>query len=104
MHIAHLELARDYISAGLLDRAGELLLDLETESEEQRDVSRQHLIEIYRSESEWRRAIDVARTLLPRKSLLRGTTAPAPVPGQPVQVQLAHFSLRTGAGTGRERG
>jgi lipopolysaccharide biosynthesis regulator YciM len=91
MHIAHLELARDYISAGLLDRAEKLLLDLETESEEQRDVSRQHLIEIYRSESEWRRAIDVARTLLPRKSLLRGTTAPSPVPGQPVQVQLAHF-------------
>jgi lipopolysaccharide biosynthesis regulator YciM len=91
MHIAHLELARDYISAGLLDRAEKLLLDLETESEEQRDVSRQHLIEIYRSESEWRRAIDVARTLLPRKSLLRGSGSSAPPPGQPVQVQLAHF-------------
>jgi lipopolysaccharide biosynthesis regulator YciM len=91
MHIAHLELARDYISAGLLDRAEKLLLDLERESEEQRDVSRQHLIEIYRSESEWGRAIEVARTLLPRKSLLRGVASTAPLPGQPVREQLAHF-------------
>jgi lipopolysaccharide biosynthesis regulator YciM len=32
VHMAHLELARDYISAGLLDRAEKLLLDLVEES------------------------------------------------------------------------
>ncbi|MFK7829272.1 MAG: lipopolysaccharide assembly protein LapB [Congregibacter sp.] len=91
MHIAHLELARDYITAGLLDRAERLLLDLVAESDEQRDVSRQHLIEIYRSESEWRRAIDEAHALLPRKSLLRASTPGPLLSGQPVQSQMAHF-------------
>ena len=32
LHLAHLELARDYISAGLLDRAEKLLIDLVVES------------------------------------------------------------------------
>jgi lipopolysaccharide biosynthesis regulator YciM len=90
VHLAHLELARDYIGAGLLDRAEKLLLDLVQESDEQRDVSRLHLIEIFRSESEWDRAIEMARALLPRKSLLRSAAA-AQLPGQPVHCQLAHF-------------
>lgn len=91
MHIAHLELARDYISAGLLDRAERLLLDLVAESDAQRDVSRQHLIEIYRSESDWRRAIEEARALLPRKGLLRASIPGPQLSGQPVVSQLAHF-------------
>lgn len=91
MHIAHLELARDYISAGLLDRAETLLLDLVAESDEQRDVSRQYLVEIYRSESEWQRAIEEARALLPKRSLLRGETRTSQLSGQPMAVQLAHF-------------
>lgn len=90
VHMAHLELARDYIGAGLLDRAEKLLLDLVEESEEQRDVSRLHLIEIFRSESEWDHAIEMALALLPRKSLLRSAAA-AQLPGQPVHCQLAHF-------------
>lgn len=92
MHIAHLELARDYISAGLLDRAEKLFLDLVAESEEQRDVSRHHLIELYRSQRDWRPAIEQARALRPRRGLLR---AAAPLAmqfsGQAVPVQLAHF-------------
>lgn len=91
MHMAHLELARDYISAGLLDRAETLLIDLVAESDEQRDVSRLYLVEIYRSESEWQRAIDEAKALLPRKSLLRGATQAPQLSGQPIPVQLAHF-------------
>jgi lipopolysaccharide biosynthesis regulator YciM len=91
MHIAHLELARDYISAGLLDRAEKLLLDLVEESDAQRDVSRQHLLEIYRSESEWQRAIDQARLLLPRKGLLRSVAQTPQLSGQSIAVQLAHF-------------
>ncbi|WOJ94866.1 lipopolysaccharide assembly protein LapB [Congregibacter variabilis] len=91
MHIAHLELARDYISAGLLDRAETLLLDLVAESDEQRDVSRQYLVEIYRSESEWQRAIDEAQALLPKRSLLRGEPPSSQLSGQPMAIQLAHF-------------
>jgi lipopolysaccharide biosynthesis regulator YciM len=91
-HIAHLELARDYVSAGLLDRAETLFLDLVEESDEQRDTSRQHLVELYRSQSDWRQAIVQARALLPKRALLRsgGTMAP-PGSSQPVAVQLAHF-------------
>lgn len=91
MHIAHLELARDYISAGLLDRAETLLQDLVEESDEQRDISRLYLVEIYRSESEWQRAIDEAKGLLPRRSLLGGETQATQLSGQPIPVQLAHF-------------
>ncbi len=91
MHLAHLELARDYIGAGLLDRAERLLLDLVTESDEQRDVSRQHLLEIYRSESEWAQAIEQAQALLPRKGLLRSASPELHLSGQSVAVQMAHF-------------
>ena len=65
VHLAHLELARDYISAGLLDRAERLLLDLVEESPAQRRTSQRHLLEIYQSEREWSRAIDIAKDLLP---------------------------------------
>ncbi|WP_439105898.1 lipopolysaccharide assembly protein LapB [Congregibacter sp.] len=91
MYIAHLELARDYISAGLLDRAETLLLDLVKESDEQRDVSRLYLLEIYRSESEWQRAIDEAKALLPKRSLLGGDAQDLKLSGQSIPVQLAHF-------------
>ncbi len=72
IHQAHLELARDYISAGLLDRAESLLLSLVDESAEQRDASRRYLLEIYQSEREWQRAIEVSGDFLPRKTLLGG--------------------------------
>ncbi len=89
VHQAHLELARDYISAGLLDRAERLLLDLVEESPEQRRASQRHLLEIYQNEREWQQAIDVAMALLPRKSLL--STGIEPIDGQPVAVALAHY-------------
>ena len=91
VHQAHLELARDYISAGLLDRAERLLLDLVEESPEQRRASRRHLLEIYQSERDWQQAIDQATALLPRKSLLKGSAASGSDRGQPVAVSLAHF-------------
>lgn len=90
-HLAHLELARDYIGAGLLDRAERLLLDLVAESDEQRDVSRQYLLELYRLEGEWARAIEQARALLPRRGLLRAVAPTQRLPGQAVAVQMAHF-------------
>lgn len=91
VHQAHLELARDYISAGLLDRAERLLLDLVDESPEQRRASRKHLLEIYQSERDWAQAIEQATALLPRKSLLKGAPASNSNRGQPIQVTLAHL-------------
>lgn len=91
LHLAHLELARDYISAGLLDRAERLLLDLVGESGSHRRVARRHLLEIYESQRDWQSAREVAETLLPRKSLLGGTNVEAEEVGQPVNVLLAHY-------------
>jgi lipopolysaccharide biosynthesis regulator YciM len=86
-----LELARDYIAAGLLDRAEELLRHLVAESEAQRDVSRQHLVDIYRSEGEWQQAIDEARGLLPNTFSLDSRAQNPALSGQPIHIQLAHF-------------
>jgi len=91
VHQAHLELAKDYISAGLLDRAERLLLDLKEESSEQRRAARQHLLEIYQSERDWEQAVEVARELLPRKKLLGGGGARKGELGQDVSVVLAHY-------------
>lgn len=90
VHQAHLELARDYISAGLLDRAERLLLDLVAESPAQRRASQRHLLDIYQSERDWPRAIAVAQELLPRKSLL-GSPQGRVEPGQPVNEVLPHY-------------
>lgn len=91
VHHAHLELARDYISAGLLDRAERLLLDLVEESSSQRRASQRHLLDIYQSEREWQQAIDIAGELMPRKSLLGGAQSEQVEPGQSVAVVLPHY-------------
>ena len=101
VHQAHLELARDYISAGLLDRAERLLLDLVQESPDQRRASQWHLLDIYQSEREWQKAIDTAADLLPRKSLLGGGgTDTQGEPGQSVPVEVTKLQglnwLRSG--------
>lgn len=90
-HIAHLELARDYISAGLLDRAESLLLELLAASEQQRDLCRKYLIDIFRSERDWDRAIGQAQALQPRKRRVSVKAADPQLSGQPMHVQLAHF-------------
>ncbi|MEE4144545.1 MAG: lipopolysaccharide assembly protein LapB [Halieaceae bacterium] len=89
---ARLELALDYISAGLLDRAEELLLELVQDYPEQSRAGRMHLLEIYEIERDWRRAIDVAKALLPRK-LQRDRPAPDGIPerGQRPALRLAHY-------------
>ena len=98
VHQAHLELARDYISAGLFDRAERLLLDLVKDSPEQRRASQRHLLEIFQSQREWANAIEVATALLPRKSLL-SQTGPVPLGAnrQPVAVALAHYHCELAA-------
>lgn len=90
LHLAHLELARDYISAGLLDRAEKLLLDLTRESVGHRRIAKRHLMEIYEAQSEWDSAREVAQSLLPKKKLIGGRQAQEEV-GQPIPVLLAHY-------------
>jgi lipopolysaccharide biosynthesis regulator YciM len=71
LHQAHLELSRDYISAGLLDRAESLLLDLAQEAPELKEIAIHHLLEIYQDEREWQQAIETAKQLLPKKLLIK---------------------------------
>ena len=68
MQRVQLELARDYLLAGLLDRAEELCVQLSQESETGKpdSVRRESLkitLEIYEREKEWSQAIEVAKLL-----------------------------------------
>lgn len=58
-----LELARDYLLAGLLDRAEVLLAGLAKESGSVRQLSLRMTLEIYEQEREWRKAISIAEML-----------------------------------------
>lgn len=60
--LALLELARDYIAAGVLDRAETILLEL-ISNNEQMGPSLQHLLELYQQGKEWFAAINIAYKL-----------------------------------------
>lgn len=60
---ATLELGRDFLRAGLLDRAEDLLLGLVDKAGFQNDA-RQHLLELYQQQKEWGKAIEVAECLV----------------------------------------
>jgi lipopolysaccharide biosynthesis regulator YciM len=62
-HEAQLELARDYVKSGLLDRAEALLLELVELSSAYKVSALEHLIEIYQDENEWDKAIAMAGQL-----------------------------------------
>ncbi|MEX1033608.1 MAG: lipopolysaccharide assembly protein LapB [Cellvibrionaceae bacterium] len=66
-HQAQLELARDYVMAGLLDRAERLFQELVELSPELRDTCLEGLIEIYRDEKEWEKAINAVEHLVGRR-------------------------------------
>lgn len=59
---ASLELGRDYLKAGLLDRAEQLFNSLLGQGGDERIVCR-YLVDIYQQEKEWARAIAVARRI-----------------------------------------
>ncbi|MCL6417011.1 lipopolysaccharide assembly protein LapB [Aestuariirhabdus sp. Z084] len=61
-----LELARDYLFAGLLDRAEALLRDISRAENEIKFDALRLLLEVYQQEKEWQRAIDIAQQLLSR--------------------------------------
>ena len=75
-----LELARDYIAAGLLDRAELLLNELLDENTPAKWDALKHLITIYQTEKEWAKAIYCSKELLANPSFkkdlkLRGAAA-----------------------------
>lgn len=55
-----LELGRDYLSAGLYDRAENLLIEL-LDNKTHRDEAMNSLLEIYQREKDWEKAIDMAQ-------------------------------------------
>lgn len=87
LHRAHLELARDFVSAGLLDRAERLFEDLLVEAPELQKTARRHLLEIYQDEKEWERAIEAAKLLRPKRSLLKAS----PPEDRTIVVALSHY-------------
>jgi len=60
---ATLELGRDYLKAGLLDRAEQLFQQLLKCAEYEKDVC-QHLVELYQQEKEWGKALEVGARLV----------------------------------------
>lgn len=62
-HEAQLELARDYVSAGLLDRAESLFQELVELDSHYKSHALEQLIEIYQDEKEWDKAVTTATML-----------------------------------------
>lgn len=60
---ATLELGRDFLKAGLLDRAEQLFRSLLQRGENEKDVCL-HLIDLYQHEKEWSRALEIATRLV----------------------------------------
>ena len=63
-HQVHLELARDFMAAGLLDRAEMLLKEVIAESTDLRNIAQRYLLDIFQDEREWSEAIHVAEALV----------------------------------------
>ena len=59
---AHLELAQDYLSAGVLDRAEDIYRDL-VSTKAHRVQALRHLVDIYEQERDWEQARSTAREL-----------------------------------------
>ncbi|WP_020209514.1 lipopolysaccharide assembly protein LapB [Gilvimarinus chinensis] len=83
-HESQLELARDYIRSGLLDRAEALLLELVKLSSAYKQAALIHLIEIYQDENEWDNAIFMASKIEDKSCMFGG--------GQSLRQLQAHFS------------
>lgn len=85
-HQVHLELARDFMAAGLYDRAETLLQEVIGESVELRSVAQRYLLDIYQYESEWEEAIEVARALLQSRYMKANPEA-----RRQISRMIAHF-------------
>jgi lipopolysaccharide biosynthesis regulator YciM len=80
-------LANDYLSAGVLDRAEKIFLDL-TQADKREQASYQSLLDIYQQERDWRKAIEVAQTLAANS----GKNMQLPI--AQYNCELAAFALR----------
>lgn len=60
---AQLELANDYVNAGLLDRAEDLFAELVSSKSRYSAEALEHLMVIYQNEGEWSKAIQAANSL-----------------------------------------
>lgn len=74
-HQSELELARDYLAAGLLDRAENLLLELTGNNSEHQQIARELLLEIYQQEKDWGKAVETGRELARQDRTLRSRVA-----------------------------
>lgn len=70
-----LELARDYLAAGLLDRAENLLLELSGKNSVHEQIAQELLLEIYQQEKDWPKAVEVGRGLAREDRKLRPRVA-----------------------------
>jgi len=59
---ALLELAKDYMRAGFLDRAENMFLEL-VDNKQHRISALDHLLDIFQQEKDWERAIEIARQI-----------------------------------------
>lgn len=92
-----LQLAIDYIAAGLLDRAERLLREILDENTPAKWEALQHLITIYQTEKEWQQAIDSSRLLLTssvfrRNQEVRSAAAHYCCELAEIKVAAGHFS------------
>jgi lipopolysaccharide assembly protein B len=67
-HLAMLELARDFLAAGLLDRAEHILVELKNDPDYEEEALSQ-LMQIYQQLKDWEQAITVAERLKKRQGI-----------------------------------
>jgi len=84
-----LELARDYLAAGLLGRAEQLLLELAGKQGAERKIAQLLLLEVYQRERDWVRAVEVGRELARQDRSVR-------TPLAHFQCELAELALAEG--------
>ena len=84
-----LELARDYLVAGLLGRAENLLLELSAKNGAEKQIARELLLEIYQREREWDKAVQIGWELAKQDRSVRNQLAH-------FQCELAELTLQMG--------
>jgi len=82
LHQSHLELARDFIAAGLYDRAEKLLVDLAGQSTDFSVTAQRHLLDVYEAQRDWGAAVTIAEQLI---ALAAEADQPATGQGQPAE-------------------
>ena len=88
LHQSHLELARDFIAAGLYDRAEQLLVDLAAQSSEFSATAQRHLLDVYEAQRDWSAAVTIAEELI---ALADNEGQSAAGQGQPAQQLRGHY-------------